>query len=37
MTYFNSSLNSDATWTWVLGPAKKAAFAATLAGTPRLP
>jgi hypothetical protein len=37
MTYFNSSLNSDATWTWVLGPAKKAAFAATLAGTPHLP
>ena len=38
MAYFNTPLNSEATWTWVLGSAaKKAAFADTLAGTARLP
>jgi hypothetical protein len=38
MAYFNTSLNSEATWTWVLGSdAKKAAFADTIAGTPQLP
>jgi hypothetical protein len=38
MAYFNTSLNSASTWTWVLGSAgKKAAFASTLAGTPQLP
>jgi len=38
MTYFNSPLNSAATWTWVLdNPGKKAAFANLIAGTARLP
>jgi hypothetical protein len=38
MTYFNTSLNSESTWTWVLSSAaKKAAFAQTLAGSARLP
>jgi hypothetical protein len=38
MAYFNTPLNSEASWTWVLGsPSKKAAFADTLAGTARLP
>jgi hypothetical protein len=38
MAYFNSPLNSAATWTWVLAsPGKKAAFANVIAPTARLP
>jgi hypothetical protein len=36
MAYFNTPLNSEETWTWVLGGAKKTAFATTLAGTASL-
>jgi hypothetical protein len=38
LTYFNSPLNSEASWTWVLdNPGKKAAFARTIARTAQLP
>jgi hypothetical protein len=38
MAYFNTPLNSEPSWTWVLGSAaKKAAFRDTLAGTAELP
>jgi hypothetical protein len=38
LTYFNSPLNSEASWTWVLdSPGKKAAFARTIARTAQLP
>jgi hypothetical protein len=37
MAYFNTSLNSASTWTWVLGSAgKKAAFARVLARSPHI-
>lgn len=38
MAYFDTSLNSESTWTWVLGsPAKRAAFATALSESARVP
>jgi hypothetical protein len=38
MAYFNTPLNSERTWTWVLGsPGKKAAFADALSHSARVP
>jgi hypothetical protein len=38
LTYFDSRLNSDPTWTWVLGSrSKRAVFAEVLTRSPRVP